>query len=1312
MLRPHGQITVTGDSSIKEHDTISCGHCNRIVLVKAGTGSTVYVFPQMEGPNKEEAGASCHVCMRSICLTCCDLGVCLPLERRIEEMESKGRFLKSVGIALLTLFLCGISVLAQEFSQHNFFPITPFSQVIGGGRLTGVNVVVTVIAPTSASTYDAGTNVTITTLAGTAISDRLITRCTWTNSAGGSGTATGGANWTIPSLALTLGTNLVTITCLNDTGSSGSDTISITRSNLTITITAPTSGTTYDAGTNSTLTTLAGTGSSSNTITSCAWTNNLGGSGAASGTTSWSVASIALTVGSNLLTVTCTDNVGATGNDVLTVTRSSGGSNLIAATRQPGGGTTDINTMWTNSGVVGGIPTITTICTTLSAPSSASAINTAITNCSNAGGGVVVLNSGTFTGNGAINLKTNVVLRGQGMGTILNMTSDAGSSWGFGGGTGAVTMVGNFPEAADGVPPLEGVPSGTIKTWSGTGGSVGTYTQGATVIDLATAPTGLSVGDMLVLYQNNATAAASPASGFFFSAECGDTGAPFSCSPTGGATAWQGSAYGGVAAQQQRSRVTAINGNSVTIADGLAHPTGTWATANAPRVGWLTISRTIHDAGIENLRIVTTSLSVHNCVICVSYAYNVWIKGVGLVPKFGSGAVDYGIIFTDSNHVTLRDSWIDHMAGGGIYTTTSYGVALMETHFFRVENNIFNSVESPTELLVGSMGGVVAHNYERYVSGEGGIQQHEVGSSLILIEGNSYSKLFADEFHGNSGINTYFRNHMYNSGFDLWSYHRWFNLIGNVILASDGRKFLASDAGKIDRFSSFGFRLGYPQQNASSATTFNVALDAVVWTSAFLWGNYTSTGGSVFDSTEVPSTDPTFPNTVPATQVLPTSLFSSARPTYFTITGIGTLPWPLNGPDVTGGTATGLAGHANKTPAQRVYEATSGGLIANFNPALYGGNTIFAASCTQAVVAAAIASAQPGDTVAVPAGTCSWAGGLTLSGITLQGPGKNAASPTIITAGRVTVNKHASQLTKLIGFRFTGTDAHLTVGGTVANQPYIIYNNYFNITETNHGISIETNGGLIASNDFIGPLSLLQNGGNAIASTLGSTPASSAEWAAAPTFGTLDTTGYANNYVEDNTITNLRDGWDCDDGAKMVYRHNTLNDSSLITHGGGNGGSANDTSTYGCRQMEIYDNTFNRVHTGASDGPINRWVWFRGSSGVIATNVMAEANAAPNWNSGQQVLLSVGCLGGAYPRQYQTGQSTQTADTTPNHPIYIAGNTGFGVPAGEIDVAGNPNPPNDCSSPSTYIQLGRDYVTTNWGWVAYAYPHPLRTGLP
>ena len=79
--------------------------------------------------------------------------------------------------------------------------------------------------------------------------------------------------------------------------------------------------------------------------------------------------------------------------------------------------------------------------------------------------------------------------------------------------------------------------------------------------------------------------------------------------------------------------------------------------------------------------------------------------------------------------------------------------------------------------------------------------------------------------------------------------------------------------------------------------------------------------------------------------------------------------------------------------------------------------TINAASCSQANVASAIASASPGDTVQVPAGTCSWSGGISFTGIQLIGAG-SSTSGTVVTAGLVTMTKHATKYTRLGGFRF------------------------------------------------------------------------------------------------------------------------------------------------------------------------------------------------------------------------------------------------------------------------------------------------------
>jgi hypothetical protein len=88
----------------------------------------------------------------------------------------------------------------------------------------------------------------------------------------------------------------------------------------TVTIAGPTSGATFGTATSSL--TLSGTSADNYGVTQVTWLNDRGGSGVASGTTSWSAASIALQSGTNVITVLARDAAGNQGSGVLTVTYS------------------------------------------------------------------------------------------------------------------------------------------------------------------------------------------------------------------------------------------------------------------------------------------------------------------------------------------------------------------------------------------------------------------------------------------------------------------------------------------------------------------------------------------------------------------------------------------------------------------------------------------------------------------------------------------------------------------------------------------------------------------------------------------------------------------------------------------------------------------------------------------------------------------------------------------------------------------------------------------------------------------------------
>ncbi|HMJ85681.1 MAG TPA: hypothetical protein VK504_21010 [Vicinamibacterales bacterium] len=71
-----------------EYDSIQCGHCQKIVFVKPGSASTVYLLPtETPGVHTEAPGAFCGKCMTAICIPCHEKGRCTPAELWLEQQE-------------------------------------------------------------------------------------------------------------------------------------------------------------------------------------------------------------------------------------------------------------------------------------------------------------------------------------------------------------------------------------------------------------------------------------------------------------------------------------------------------------------------------------------------------------------------------------------------------------------------------------------------------------------------------------------------------------------------------------------------------------------------------------------------------------------------------------------------------------------------------------------------------------------------------------------------------------------------------------------------------------------------------------------------------------------------------------------------------------------------------------------------------------------------------------------------------------------------------------------------------------------------
>lgn len=97
MRNAHGYLVGYGDTGTIERDTCQCGHCNKHVSVKANTAATVYLIQHRDGRTTEEPGAFCRVCMSPICLTCHEVGRCVPFERKLEGWEARDRLRRAVG---------------------------------------------------------------------------------------------------------------------------------------------------------------------------------------------------------------------------------------------------------------------------------------------------------------------------------------------------------------------------------------------------------------------------------------------------------------------------------------------------------------------------------------------------------------------------------------------------------------------------------------------------------------------------------------------------------------------------------------------------------------------------------------------------------------------------------------------------------------------------------------------------------------------------------------------------------------------------------------------------------------------------------------------------------------------------------------------------------------------------------------------------------------------------------------------------------------------------------------------------------------
>lgn len=596
---------------------------------------------------------------------------------------------------------------------------------------------------------------------------------------------------------------------------------------------------------------------------------------------------------------------------------------------------------WSNAGVPGGIPNRTTICSTLDPGATLAQINSAISSCP--AGEVVYLNAGTYSGlSGVIQMKSNVTLRGAGANQTFLVWTAPGSC-GFNGMICIWNGDGNW----------QGGPDNTANWTAG-------YTQRATSITLSSY-TNLKVGQILNLDQVSPTTdpggiwvcVNNPNGTSTYNVTPYCTQNPDNTMSVGRPDRFQQQAVTVVSCGTSTFGASCTSG-SITISPGLYAPN--WSSSQSPGAWWQT-TMPMTGAGVENMSINGASMSGNSATGVMIYnSYGNWVKGLAIINASCTTSetcapMSSHVFVANSSHNTVRDSYLygsDNEAEGyGVDTGYSSGDNL-------VENNIAQHLSGGICITEGSTGDVCGYNYavDNFFGSNWQVpsqQSHNSGEGYTLFEGNIGYGQGADNINGNHYMITSFRNYL--NGRDTaeesgggpktsatyayfpYAYSRYFNAIGNVLGTSGYHTIYQSsassttDCGSSSNANVSIYVLGYSNQNginysaSCSGSSFTIPDDLKVATTLMRWGNYDTVNAAVrWVSSEVPSSDPYYPNPVPSSETLPASFYYTSQPSWW-----GTMPWPAVGPDVTGGTIANVGGHVYLNPAANCYLNILGG---------------------------------------------------------------------------------------------------------------------------------------------------------------------------------------------------------------------------------------------------------------------------------------------------------------------------------------------------------------------------------------------------
>lgn len=411
------------------------------------------------------------------------------------------------------------------------------------------------------------------------------------------------------------------------------------------------------------------------------------------------------------------------------------------------------------------------------------------------------------------------------------------------------------------------------------------------------------------------------------------------------------------------------------------------------------------------------------------------------------------------------------------------------------------------------------------------------------------------------------------------------------------------------------------------------------------------------------------------------------------------------------------------------------------NPLQANAATINAYSCSQTDVQAAINSASDGDTVLVPAGSCTWTTNVSWQYKTINLIGAGIGNTIITSNGRAISirNSAAKPSFRISGITFFGTTTESSIIHVSSEwtptpvKGWRIDNIRFNYTGSIGGAIYVAgiNWGVIDNCIFdgVGYVSIYINGyidgewnADPMLKAMGD-----ASWLLPLNLGTGEAV-----YVEDCTwnftSSDVSACFDMYNGGRIVFRHNKVNGTYLETH-------ATRWSERGGLKYEVYNNVMNGVRPGKD--PFIWPIMFRSGTGVIFNNTVSGYRTNNFIIDNQRTCMA---FGGKYTRcdgsnsydgntdgefgwpcldQIGRGSGVAAGSPQPSVPLY-AWNNGLSaiVLNGNFDLCTStlPNLSNHLKTKGDlYPHTGGvlDYVnngtTPKTGYIPYTYPHPLRT---